>query len=179
VTKKARTRRASGRRPAKLVHNLVLSMPAGTSAAGVWEASRTFAREQFGLKHRYAMVLHTDQPHPHVHLVIKVMSEHGKRLNIRKGDVARVASVAAALREGTVQIESAKSHLLETRKNVVRGWLDSSDALRIEGRHGLAHEIGHFLKGMSPPRTEREWMVKSLSHLASSPKPRVHAPLSR
>jgi len=28
--------------------------------------------------------LHTDQPHPHVHLVIKAMSEHGKRINIRK-----------------------------------------------------------------------------------------------
>ena len=30
------------------------------------------------------MVLHTDQPHPHVHLVVKAMSEDGERLNIRK-----------------------------------------------------------------------------------------------
>jgi hypothetical protein len=30
------------------------------------------------------MVLHTDQPHPHVHLVVKAISEQGKRLNIRK-----------------------------------------------------------------------------------------------
>jgi type IV secretion system T-DNA border endonuclease VirD2 len=30
------------------------------------------------------MVLNTDQPHPHVHLVVKAMSEHGQRLNIRK-----------------------------------------------------------------------------------------------
>jgi hypothetical protein len=47
-------RAASGRKPAKLVHNIVLSMPAGTPAAGVLEASRAFAREQFALKHRYA-----------------------------------------------------------------------------------------------------------------------------
>jgi hypothetical protein len=73
-----------GRKPAKLVHNIVLSMPAGTPAAGVLEASRTFAREQFALQHRYALVLHTDQPHPHVHLVVKAMSEQGRRLNIRK-----------------------------------------------------------------------------------------------
>jgi hypothetical protein len=73
-----------GRRPAKLVHNLVLSMPAGTPAAGVLEASRAFAREQFALKHRYALVLHTDQPHPHVHLVVKAMGEQGRRMNIRK-----------------------------------------------------------------------------------------------
>src|ERR1044072_6486006 len=30
------------------------------------------------------MVLHTDQPHPHVHLVLKAVSEEGRRLNIRK-----------------------------------------------------------------------------------------------
>lgn len=77
-------RGASGRKPAKLVHNIVLSMPKGAPAAGVLEASRVFAREQFALKHRYALVLHTDQPHPHVHLVVKAMSEQGRRINIRK-----------------------------------------------------------------------------------------------
>lgn len=30
------------------------------------------------------MVLHTDEPHPHVHVVIKAMSEVGVRLNIRE-----------------------------------------------------------------------------------------------
>lgn len=73
-----------GRKPAKLVHNIVLSMPAGTPAAGVLEASRAFGREQFALKHRYALVLHTDQPHPHVHLVVKALSEQGRRMNVRK-----------------------------------------------------------------------------------------------
>lgn len=77
-------RGASGRKPAKLVHNIVLSMPKGAPAAGVLEASRAFAREQFALQHRYALVLHTDQPHPHVHLVVKAMSEQGRRINIRK-----------------------------------------------------------------------------------------------
>jgi len=77
-------RGVSGRKPAKLVHNIVLSMPAGTPAEGVLAASRAFAREQFALKHRYALVLHTDQPHPHVHLVVRAMSEQGKRINIRK-----------------------------------------------------------------------------------------------
>lgn len=73
-----------GRKPVKLVHNIVLSMPAGTPAKGVLAASQVFAREQFALKNRYAMVLHTDQPHPHVHLVVKAMGEQGQRLNIRK-----------------------------------------------------------------------------------------------
>lgn len=73
-----------GRRPAKLLHNVILSMPRGTSREKLLAASRAFAREQFGLQHRYALVLHTDQDHPHVHLVVKAVSEEGRRLNIRK-----------------------------------------------------------------------------------------------
>jgi hypothetical protein len=68
----------------KLVHRLIFSMPAGTPADKVLSAVRGFAREEFGLKHRYAMVLHTDEPHPHVHVVVKALSEDGVRLNIRK-----------------------------------------------------------------------------------------------
>jgi hypothetical protein len=74
----------AGRKAAKLVHNIVLSMPAGTPPVKLLAASREFAREEFALTHRYAMVLHTDQDHPHVHLVVKAVSEEGKRLNIRK-----------------------------------------------------------------------------------------------
>jgi MobA/VirD2-like, nuclease domain len=73
----------AGRAP-KLVHKIVLSMPPGTPAKGVLEAVRNFAREEFALKHRYALVLHTDEPHPHVHLVVKTVSEQGVRLNISK-----------------------------------------------------------------------------------------------
>jgi len=72
------------RKPPKLVHRLIFSMPAGTPPQKVLAAVRDFAREEFGLKHRYAMVLHTDEPHPHVHVVVKALGEDGVRLNIRK-----------------------------------------------------------------------------------------------
>ena len=71
------------RRPTKLVHNIVLSMPAPTPADTVLAAARKFAREKFA-QHRYAMVLHTDQKHPHVHLVVKAENEFGRRLHIDK-----------------------------------------------------------------------------------------------
>jgi relaxase-like protein len=71
------------RRP-KQVHNLVFSMPAGTPPKKLLAATQKFAREKFVLQHRYAMVLHTDQGHPHVHLVVKAQSEDGQRLDIRK-----------------------------------------------------------------------------------------------
>ena len=77
------------RRPPKLVHRLVFSMPAGTPPKKVLEAVREFAREEFGQVHRYAMALHTDEPHPHVHVVVKAVSEHGVRLNIRKETLRR------------------------------------------------------------------------------------------
>jgi Relaxase/Mobilisation nuclease domain len=68
----------------KLVHKLVFSMPAGTPPNRLLRGARSFACETFGAKHRYAMVLHTDEPHPHVHMVVKAVSEEGVRLNIRK-----------------------------------------------------------------------------------------------
>jgi hypothetical protein len=71
-------------RAIKLVHNIVLSMPSPTPADKVLAAARKFAREKFALQHRYAMVLHTDQQHPHVHMVVKAESEEGRRLHIDK-----------------------------------------------------------------------------------------------
>lgn len=73
-----------GRSPPKLVHKVLFSMPPGTPPGKVLEAVKNFAREEFALKHRYLMVLHTDEAHPHVHMVIKAVSEQGVRLNIRK-----------------------------------------------------------------------------------------------
>lgn len=75
---------ASKRSPPKLVHKLMFSMPPGTPPQKVLSAVRNFAREEFYGQHRYAMVLHTDVPHPHVHLVLKAVSEQGVRLNIKK-----------------------------------------------------------------------------------------------
>src|SRR3984893_13105817 len=74
----------SSRAPPKLVHKLMFSMPAGTPPDKVLAAVKNLAREEFGLKHRYAMVLHTNEPHPHVHVVVKAVSEQGVRLHIRK-----------------------------------------------------------------------------------------------
>ena len=84
----------------KQVHNIVFSMPAGTPPEKLLAATQKFAREKFALQNRYAMVLHTDQGHPHVHLVVKVQSEEGKRLYIRKATLREWREdFAAILRE--------------------------------------------------------------------------------
>jgi hypothetical protein len=60
-------------------------MPASTPPEKLLAAAKTFAREKFAARYRYAMVLHTDQRHPHVHLVVKAESELGReRLHITK-----------------------------------------------------------------------------------------------
>ena len=61
----------------------MFSMSKGTPPEKLLKAVRVFAREKFALQHRYAMALHTDQGHPHVHLIVKAVSEQGVRLNIR------------------------------------------------------------------------------------------------
>jgi hypothetical protein len=68
----------------RVAHKLMFSMPAGTPPDKVLKAVQNFFREEFALKHRYAMALHTDEPHPHVHVVMKAVSEQGVRLHIRK-----------------------------------------------------------------------------------------------
>jgi hypothetical protein len=103
----------------KLVHKLLFSMPAGTPPQKVLAAVKNLAREEFGLKHRYAMVLHTDEPHPHVHMVLKAVSEQGVRLNIKKATLRhwrsefarnlRLFGVEANATERAVRGESRKA----------------------------------------------------------------------
>lgn len=109
----------SGRHQPKLVHKVLFSMPPGTPPQKLLEAVKNFAREEFGLKHRYAMVLHTDEPHPHVHMVVKAVSEQGERLHIRKATLRgwrqgfarhlRVVGVPANATERAVRGENRSS----------------------------------------------------------------------
>jgi hypothetical protein len=85
----------SSRPPPKLVHKIMFSMPAGTPPDKVLAAVKNLAREEFALKHRYAMVLHMDEPHPHVHMVVKAVSEQSMRLNIKKATLRHWRSAFA------------------------------------------------------------------------------------
>jgi hypothetical protein len=102
--------RASGpTKTPKLVHKLVFSMPAGTPPQQVLGAVRDFARQEFAFKYRYAFVLHTDEDHPHVHLVVKATGEDGTRLNIRKDTLREWRSrFAAQLRARGVEANATE-----------------------------------------------------------------------
>ncbi len=95
------------------------------------------------------MVLHTDEPHPHVHMVIKAISEHGERLNIRKETLRRwraefarhlrALGVAANATERAVRGENRISKLDGIYRAMRRGE-SSHMARRVLGvAAGLAH----------------------------------------
>lgn len=219
---------AVGRKPPKLVHNLVFSMPKGTPPDKLHAAVRKFATEKFALQYRYAMALHVDQGHPHVHVVVKAVSEQGERLNIRKatlrewrqdfaqylrdlgveanateravrgetkpqkskgihramlrGDSTlyreRAESVARELANGGLAQELGTERIVETRREVVRGWNAMADLLDGQGRRDLASIIRKFVDRMPAPRTERQWIAAQLRGYSPAVSIRQH-PLAR
>jgi hypothetical protein len=120
VRRQADLAATKGRKPPKLIHKLMFSMPAGTPPDKVLAAVRNFAREELALQHRYALVLHTDEPHPHVHVVLKAINEQGVRLNIQKATLRhwraefarhlRSLGVPANATERAVRGESRKAN---------------------------------------------------------------------
>ena len=95
-------------RTTRVAYNIVLGMPAPTPPKAVQAAARQFAREQFGATHRYAMVLHTDQAHPHVHLIVKAEDERGQRLRIDKAKLrAWRERFAEALRDRGIEANAS------------------------------------------------------------------------
>lgn len=146
-----------GGRAPKLIHKLIFSMPPGTPPDKVLSAVRSFAREQFAHQHRYAFVLHTDEDHPHVHLVLKAVSEQGTRLNIKKATLRhwraefarnlRLLGVAANATERAVRGESRNAKKDGIYRASLRG---DSTYLRAQAeavaaeilRGGLRAELG-------------------------------------
>jgi hypothetical protein len=74
--------------PRREAFNIILSMPRGVGALIVQRAAREFAKAEFA-DHKYVMVLHDHQAHPHVHLSVRAESKDGRRLNPRKTDLHR------------------------------------------------------------------------------------------
>lgn len=156
---------ASKRTPPKLVHKLMFSMPPGTPPQKVLSAVRNFAREEFYGNHRYAMVLHTDEPHPHVHLVLKAVSEQGVRLNIKKATLRhwrsqfashlRGLGVAANATERAVRGESRSANKDGIYRAALRG---DSKYMRAKAD---AVAKGTFVSGAARPEPGKRTLLKT------------------
>ncbi len=172
VRRQAALAGGQGRRPPKLVHKLMFSMPAGTAPDKVLAAVRNFAREQFWGQHRYAFVLHTDEDHPHVHLVLKAVSEEGTRLNIRKATLRywrsefarnlRLLGAPASATERAVRGEYRKAKKdgvyragLRGESSHIRAQADSAASSLLTGK--LNVEVGKDRVLKTRSRIEEGW----------------------
>jgi hypothetical protein len=78
---------------------LQFSMPKGTDPIALRNAAAATARHVFGDRYDYVYALHTDRPHPHVHLTIRAVSHEGRALRINKDDLLYLRrALALALR---------------------------------------------------------------------------------
>jgi hypothetical protein len=148
---------ARGKDPARLVHKLIFSMPAGTAPEKVLSAVKNFAREEFPLKHRYAMALHTDTHSPHVHVVIKAVSEQGQRLHIRKATLREWRSeFARHLRKLGVEANATPRY--------VRGeaGLRKSDGIYRASQRGESTYMRGRAEAVAQELVNRKWRVESV-----------------
>ena len=87
--------------------SLMLSMPAGSDPTKVRDAARAFASTVFAGEHDYVFALHTDTPHPHVHMAISARGDMGQRPNPKKADLELWRQVfAQALRDRGIDAEA-------------------------------------------------------------------------
>jgi hypothetical protein len=88
----------------------------------VCTAARQFAKAELA-NHRYAMVLHTHQANPHVHLAVRAEGRDGKRLNPRKQDLRRWREMfAERLRELGIDAEASSRVARGSRHRNERLW---------------------------------------------------------
>ena len=105
--------------------HLVLSMPETTDPESVRLAVRSFTKATFGKNHEYVFALHTDEPHPHCHVTVKIKGFDGTRLNPRKADLqAWREGFADAMRDQGVEAEAtgrrSRGVVRKAEKQVVR-----------------------------------------------------------
>lgn len=74
----------------------------------------------------------------------------------------RVEAVASELLQGGLRIEPGKGALVQTRKEVERGWRAVGEMLVSEGQLELAAQVRQFVDQMRPPRTEKEGVAAGL-----------------
>ena len=139
----------------RLVHKLVFSMPPGTNPEKVYTAVQSFCREEFALKHRYVMALHTDEHHPHVHVVVRASDELGNRLNIKKAHLKDWREkFAAHLREQGVPANATPRMSREAGQKTQRlatYWRDRREAAAATPRASGQQDVSTPPKVREPP----------------------------
>jgi type IV secretory pathway VirD2 relaxase len=137
--------------------SIVLSMPEGHDPVLVQDAARAFAREAFGGRFDYVFALHTDEPHPHVHLSVRWLGITGERLRPTLVDLeAWRQGFARQLRERGVEAEAtprrARGVTLKGERIVIRKIREKAEA------------------GLGPQGRVQSAAIRAAAHVAFGPK---------
>lgn len=145
--------------------SMVLSMPPGTDPQKLQQAVRAFACVELA-PFQYAMALHTDEAHPHVHLTVAARGEDGVRFDPRKNDLALWReSFARELRARGIEAEATPRR--------ARGIIQKPEQItvrKIRERRGAGGELPQVMRDSrvtarsmakeNPPKP-RPWEVKA------------------
>lgn len=163
--------RTTSRREPLTSVSMVLSMPPGHDPDRIFDAARAFARTELE-RFPYAMALHTDTDHPHVHLTVAARGEGGARFNPRKDDLARWREAfARELRARGIEAEAtprrARGQIRKSERTPVRKLAERAersaapkprvDAMRSRQARAMAGE---------PVVTPREWETRAVQQHA-------------
>lgn len=145
--------------------SMVLSMPPGTDPDTLKQAVRAFARVELQ-PFQYAMALHTDEAHPHVHLTIAARGEDGVRFDPRKNDLALWReSFARELRARGIEAEATPRR--------ARGIVQKPERIavrKIRERRGAGGELPQVIRvsqataramAKESPAKPQPWEVKA------------------
>lgn len=137
------------RRKGATAISTVFSMPPGTDPDKVRDAVRDVAETEMG-NNRWVMVLHTDESHPHVHLIIANRDNDGRRFNPGRECLHRLReSFAENLRARGVEADASqrmargyphKRESMPVRKIRDRGELSESDKRQLAMLVGVTGE---------------------------------------
>lgn len=165
--------------------NVTLSMPRGVDPQLVLQAARAFARTELAGS-RYVFVLHRDQAHPHVHLIVRAQSRSGERSNVWTERQRWRESFAAQLRHLGVDAEATSQPCRGANRKAEPSWRRQARAMktlpneaapkksgdryhtnRADVMHAWAHIMTALSRSLEP--NERELAQKIAAFIRDTP----------
>ena len=133
------------------------SMPPGTDPIALRNAVSATARHVFGDRYDYVYALHTDRPHPHVHLTVRAVGHEGQALRINKDDLLYLRrALALALRMRGIDADATPQIARGPRVKH-----ESTEVYRVKERRARSesvaegHEPVHAEAGIVDPYVRR------------------------
>lgn len=123
---------SAGRLPRNAM-KMALSSPEGSNPKSVLKAAEAFAQQAFGDNgYRFLYALHTDTNNPHVHLVVKMVNDQGKRLATDKPDLYRWRELwAEKCQEQGIDVVAVPNYMRGVSSGKVP---DASQMARMKGK---------------------------------------------